>query len=534
MSARSRLVELRQELEYRRCAADPVYFFENHWHISHPAEGRIKFELWDAQKDGLRHWMDNRYSLTLKARQLGWSTLVAAYAFWLAFFHADRNIIMVSRTEREAVSLLKKAKYGYKHMPKWMLQRGPTQAIEHQQRIEFDNGSKVVSMPSASDPARGESASLVIVDEWAFLPNPEEAWASIEPVADVGGRIIGLSTANGWGEFFHTMWVGAETGTNQFKTFFAPWSANEQRDDNWYKAKQASMLPWILAQEYPTDPDEAFIRSGRAVFDLEALERAVVPQEFELGFLHDLGGVRSFEWRPAQHRNEFDLADPLRVWQHPEEDLVYTIGADVAEGLAYGDYSSAHVIRQDTGEVVAHWHGHISADQFGQELFKLGMYYNWALVGVEANNHGLTTVTELKRLEYPRIYRRRSLNNVRGKVPQTQYGWSTTRVTKPLMIDELGKALRDEDVHLYCASTLAELRTYVRDDKGGMSGSPHDDRVISLAIAVQMLDHVFAPEYAHEAPVGRWSMDWWRTVNSDQTTSQTSDKWVIGSHSARR
>jgi hypothetical protein len=136
----------------------------------------------------------------------------------------------------------------------------------------FDNGSLVTSMPSASDPARGESATLVVVDEWAFLPNPEEAWASIEPVADVGGRIIGLSTANGSGNFFHELWVGSETGTNKFEPMFFPWSATEDRDETWYQSKKESMLAWQLAQEYPTSPEEAFIKSGNPVFDLDVLD----------------------------------------------------------------------------------------------------------------------------------------------------------------------------------------------------------------------------------------------------------------------
>jgi hypothetical protein len=156
----------------------------------------------------------------------------------LAFFKEDQNIIDLSRTEREAVLLLRKTKYGFKHLPDWMLERGPTQQVEHQQRMVFSNGSQVTSMPSASDPARGESASLVVVDEWAFLPNPEEAWASIEPVADVGGRIIGLSTANGSGNFFHHLWTGAVTGNNRFDAMFFPWSASEDRDESWYEGKK--------------------------------------------------------------------------------------------------------------------------------------------------------------------------------------------------------------------------------------------------------------------------------------------------------
>jgi hypothetical protein len=284
-----RLSELRQEAEWRRCVADEPYFLRKYWFIAHPAHGRILFDLRGAQSEALNRWANNRYSLTLKARQIGWTTLVAAHQFWLAFFHDDQNIIDLSRTERESVLLLKKTKYGFKHMPDWLLERGPDSIVEHQQRMGFSNGSQIASMPSASDPARGESASLVVVDEWAFLPNPEEAWASIEPVADVGGRIIGLSTANGSGNFFHQLWVGATTGNNRFDAMFFPWSASEDRDISWYESKKDSMLPWQLAQEYPTTAEEAFVRSGNPVFDLDVLERMSIHLRYgEQGYLHEI------------------------------------------------------------------------------------------------------------------------------------------------------------------------------------------------------------------------------------------------------
>ena len=294
----SRLGELRLEAEWRRCATDERYFLEKYWYIAHPAEGRILFRLRDAQSEALRRWAGNRYSLTLKARQIGWTTLVAAHQFWLAFFCDDQNIIDLSRTERESILLLRKSKYGFKHLPLWMLDRGPKSTMEHQQKMGFDNGSMITSMPSASDPARGESASLVVVDEWAFLPNPEEAWASIEPVADVGGRIIGLSTANGSGNFFHGLWVGAETGNNSFDPMFFPWSAGDgNRGDAWYQGKVESMLPWQLAQEYPTTAEEAFIRSGNPVFDLDSLDRlAGFIQPGIQGYLSSTSGA--VEFRP--------------------------------------------------------------------------------------------------------------------------------------------------------------------------------------------------------------------------------------------
>src|SRR5436190_11579365 len=148
--------------------------------------------------------MSERMLITLKSRQIGWTTLVAGYAFWLAFFHPDRLVIFLSKGEREAAVILKMAKYGLKRLPAWLLRRGPAKLTDNMSVLEFDNGSSVESLPSKKDPARGRSAYLVIVDEWAFLEDPDEAWASIEPIADVGGRIIGLSTANGSGNFFHT------------------------------------------------------------------------------------------------------------------------------------------------------------------------------------------------------------------------------------------------------------------------------------------------------------------------------------------
>lgn len=527
MNERNRLIELQRELQWRKATRDVTYFLESHYQIRHPARGMIPFELRQAQKEGLKHWMDNRYSLTLKARQIGWSTLAAAYSLWDAMMHPDRTIIMISRTEREAVDLLAKAKYGYKHLPTWMTQRGPTPVVDHQQKIIFDNDSSIISMPSMSDPARGSSASTIIVDEWAFLQNAEEAWASIEPVADVGGRIIGLSTANGSGNFFHQLWVGAQTGNNAFKSYFAPWSANTDRGVEWYAEKKRTTLPWILAQEYPENAEEAFIKSGRTVFDDLSHQEVIDPQ---IGYLHTVSSLKDFDWRP---NHSFTADDPLRVWETPQVGEIYVIGADVAEGLEWGDYSSAHVINASTGEVAAHWHGHIPADLFGEELFKLSYWYNTALLGVESNNHGLTTITALRRLGHPRIYRRRRLNSAEGKGPMTEFGWSTTRVTKPLMIDELAMGLRegaDDPVHVHCQYTLAELQTYVRDEKGQMGGSPFDDRVISLALAKQMLDHAFKPEYLPQED-DYMTLNWWANLKGDAPATSS---WVIGQHAGRR
>lgn len=530
------LKELRQEAEWRRCASDEVYFLETYWKIRHPAKGLIPFEPRDAQRHALGEWADHRFSLTLKARQIGWSTLVAAHQFWKAFFTADFLVIDLSRTEREAISLLKKTKTGYAHLPEWMRVRGPKLLVDNQQKMSFSNGSEILSMPSQSDPARGESASLIVVDEWAFLENPEEAWASIEPVADVGGRIIGLSTANGSGNFFHQLWVGATTGNNLFSTMFFPWSAGD-RDRAWYEEKKRSMLPWQLAQEYPTTPEEAFIRSGNPIFDHDALDRHEIttPLNGRLVNLQPDAKLPNWDFRAVTDpRVVAGSRGPLDVWKRPEPNTSYVLGVDTAEGLEHGDASSIHVLEVPTGDLVAHWHGRIPADELALEVANLGWWYNTALVGVERNNHGGTVLSEMRHLHYPRLFRRRNINTVKSG-PLHEYGWETNRATKPILIDGLGKALKQLDVHVHCERTMAELRTYVREATGSsvkMHGSPHDDRVMSLAIANVMLEYAFAPEFT-EKKDDYMTLAWWSRM-ADEADAAEVDRGFIGANSVRR
>jgi hypothetical protein len=161
----------------------------NYWHIRHPERGRIKFEMREAQVETVKCWIEDRYTIVLKARQIGFSTLAATFAFWEQFFWSDRFTVMLSRTEREAAKLLQKTKYGYKMMPAWIRQRGPDLLSDNQLKMVFANDSAIESLPSGNDPARGESVYRVFIDEMAFIPNAAEAWASIEPIADVGGRV---------------------------------------------------------------------------------------------------------------------------------------------------------------------------------------------------------------------------------------------------------------------------------------------------------------------------------------------------------
>ena len=205
----------------------------------------------------------------------------------------------------------------------------------------------------------------------------------------------------------------------------------------------------------------------------------------------------------------------FEVWRDPNPQHGYVLGVDTSEGLSHGDYSCVQVLDLNTGEQAAIWHGHIPPDELAEEVLSIGLWYRDALCCVESNNHGLTTLTVLRQLGYPNLFRKRSLNQATTRVSQ-EFGWRTTRTSKPLLIDDLGMALRAGELKLFDRFTLAELRTYTRNERGTMSGSPHDDRVMALALANEMRQYAFMPEFVAKVD-DYWTVDWFaRMVTTDR------------------
>lgn len=220
---------------------------------------------------------------------------------------------------------------------------------------------------------------------------------------------------------------------------------------------------------------------------------------------------------------------PLSVWQPPNPNRRYVIGVDVAEGLDHGDYSVAQVLDCHTGDQVAKWKGHLPAKEFGFEVGRLGFWYQTALIGVEANNHGGSTIDALVEINYPRLYRRRTINEISQRYT-IKWGWLTNSSTRPLMIDDLDQALRDGAITIHCKQTLSELRTFIRNEKGKLEGSPHDDEVMSLAIAVQMLEYNASPGDEWDDKDNYWTIEWW--AEQAKVAAQPKDL-PIGYHNRR-
>ena len=181
--------------EVVKAGKDPTHFITNYCKISHPQRGVIPFKAYDFQEDLLKDFNDYRFNVVLKARQLGISTVTAAYTVWLMLFHRDKNILVVATKLQTATNLVRKVKKIMKTLPDWM--RISNISIDNRTSFELSNGSQIKASSTSSDVGRSEALSLLIVDEAAHVEKLEDLWAALYPTLSTGGRCIALSTPNG-------------------------------------------------------------------------------------------------------------------------------------------------------------------------------------------------------------------------------------------------------------------------------------------------------------------------------------------------
>lgn len=508
---------LAHELEWRACSEDFVYFLNNYWYIKIPGRRPQVIDLWPAQHDIASTYAGRDLSgdplfdqiVSLKARQLGWTTITTAYAFWTVFFNPYLPWLFVSQNENYSIKNLGMVSFGYARLPEWMRRRGPKLTKNTTESVEFDNGSSIESIPATGSAGRGDAVWGVMWDEAAFAPDPAAMYGALEPLCY--GQMILLSTANGMGSLFHDVWLDSQLDGSPWEGKFFPWHARPGRDQAWYDKKERKYRgqSWLLHQEYPRDPIEAFAKSGRVVIDFDLLDT--------FDWLEPVGrhgwdfGAKTFK-DEAMSRDAWEKEDILlEVWEYPTVDRDqfgraiqppnYVIAADIAEGLAHGDATYITVYDANLGRCVAKIRTNYSADEIPDVLDELGQWYYNALIGVERNNHGWGIIHALTRYKrYPRLYRMEQLARVVKGDRTPTFGWHTNTGTKPKMVQDFVRDMRARAIDPVDPWLRHELSTFVQHDNGSYSADPphHDDGVMSHMIANQLM-----------ADVGQYPIHWY-------------------------
>lgn len=455
--------------EYMKCMNDPAYFMKKYCHIQHPKRGRILFHLYPFQEKVLHLFRDNQNTITLKSRQLGISTLVAAYSLWLMVFHKDKNVLVLATTQATARNLVTKTQFMYENLPKWL----KIKTTEFNKlSIRFVNGSRMKAASSNSDSARSEAVSLLVLDEAAFIENIEETFASAQQTLATGGQCIALSTPNGVGNWFHKTWVKAESRENTFLPIKLPWTVHPERTQTWREDQDSDLGPRLAAQECDCD----FLSSGDTVF---------LPEEmayYEASCLLD----------PVERRG---VDSNLWIWESPDYSKSYMVVADVSRGDST-DYSAFHVIDIEEANQVAEYKGKISPKDLGNILVGVASEYNDALLVVENANIGWATIEQILAREYRNLYYssrsdQETVDSYMSKFENDKLvpGFTQSAKTRPLVIAKMMEYVRDRSVIINSKRLLEEMRVFVwKNGKPQAQIGYNDDLIMSFAIGLYVRD----------------------------------------------
>ena len=455
--------------EYIKCAKDPAYFMKKYCYIQHPTRGRILFNLYPFQGKVLHLFKDNQYLITLKSRQLGISTLAAAYSLWLMLFHKDKNVLALATTQATARNLVTKTMFMYDQLPKWL----KLPALEKNKlSLRLKNGSKITAKSSNADAARSEAVSLLLIDEAAFIDNIDETFAAAQQTLATGGQCMALSTPNGIGNWFHQTWEKAESGENSFLPIRLPWTVHPERDQAWRDQQDSDLGPKMAGQECDCD----FLASGDTVFEPD-----------DMSFYE-----QTYQKDPLERRG---VDGNFWVWEGVDYTKSYMVVADVARGDGR-DYSAFHIFDIETATQVGEYKGKIAPRDFGNMLVGIASEYNEALLVVENANIGWATIEQILEREYRNLFYSATNNMETVETYMHKFerdklvpGFTMSARTRPLVIAKMIEYIRDHSATIQSKRLMSEMRVFVwKNGKAQAQDRYNDDLIISCATALYVRD----------------------------------------------
>ena len=402
----------------------------------------------------------------MKARQIGFSTAITGFLYHKTITSAGVTTAIVGYNNDLTAELLDKIKTFYRTTPDAIR---PTIHYNSKYEISFPKvDSKILVLPSTENVGRGYTINNALLTEVPFWDKAEEKLVTLEASVPITGKIIIESSPGAVGDYFHRMWVSDNDYVK--KEYGWWWNYTEEEIET---IRRRMNNPRKFNNNYALE----FLVSGRAVFSEEtiALQRRRVLKVGDKVKLSD----------GTEHivREE----EGFRMYKPPEHGHFYVVGADCSEGVTGGDYAVAVIIDRTTGEEVGFWRGHIAPDRFGKVLDKWGRKYNNALMVVEAEAHGNVVLNILKQMLYPSLYFRPARFDTIGNPWSDKLGWKTTKLTRPILIDEFEQSARENQIILHSKETVDEMTVFIFNEANNMTAmdSYHDDCIFATAIALQ-------------------------------------------------
>lgn len=498
----------------KKCKESVHFFIDNFCKVEHPVAGLIPFKLFSYQSKALNAYSSFRFNIYKKNRQSGISTLTGAYCLWFAMFHTHKKVLIVSKRDLDAKEFLRRnIKIVFENLPDWM--KDIFRSVDcawNEHKIELATNSSITSLPSGNDTLRSNSASLVVIDEAAFMPHMGEMWAGGWSTLQHGGQVIVISTTKGIGNWYWSTWTDAKAELNDFNPIEINWwdmdwklelpngAIIEPRKNirNCETSEEVEKYgpywsPWLEEQyrglqekgelgKFRQEVLAEFIGSGSTVLEQSVLG-AIGDYQRDSKKKHKIQSEIVSYVDSIGDTYELDFGEDLWIWHEPVEGHKYAMGFDPSGGESR-DYTAIVIWDLDTGEQVAEYNGKVRPKIATRMATWLGATYNWATIVLDRSGLGQTIAQELEQdIMYPSLWKSKKSQTEKGKV-----GLSITPTSKEIVNKALKDNLGLDGYKVNSPRLYKQLMIYVNLGGGRTGHEPgagnRDDLTIAAGLGI--------------------------------------------------
>ncbi len=539
--------------ELRKCKNDPDYFITNYVYLKHPTRGAMLFRPFEYQKRLIRAYVENRNLVVMLSRQAGKSQLAAAFLLWWSIFKDNQYVLIASNLQFGADDIMSRLWFAYEELPMWMK---PGVTKNDQRTKKFDNGTTIAAVATTKKSGRGRSASILYLDELAFVDASiaDEFWTSILPTLDTGGKCIITSTPDHDENLFAKIWFNATPleysyhwpydknkedilAQNDYETIFETEGAKlmyENEIDSYLASDDDEeseigfkrfYAPWTTVP-LTIAKDGTPIRYRDDKFKIQKLTKGnVTPEKFATEYeCRFMSSGNTLVTGSAISKLNTTIRKPVFVdkwggrWfrEFNEEDTNLIVAMDPS-GDGVGDASVIQVLALPSMEQVAEWSSH-TADQAEQARMLYRMLYRIDYMlenlgtreyvniyySVERNGLGVGVIRALENSDLDDIDAIRIDSTIRSTSKHGERGYDrptlnvhagiiTTNASKIRYALDLKQQIESGLITIRSDRLVSELKSFVRvGNTFAAEHGKHDDHVMSMVIALQILDEVRA------------------------------------------
>lgn len=515
-------------LEYAKCIKDTPYALKTYLQTYDNTQSQyVPLELFSDQKTLINDYDTYEENIALKYRQAGVSTVTAAWA--------SKKVVTASKKKPEKVLIIankldtsqefaNKVRSFIDQWPTWF---GISYSNEKnsQRHFKLSNGCEVKAVATSKDALRGYTPTILIFDEAAFIDADDDFWSACMASLSTGGKVIVISTPNGFDPIYYTIYDQALRGMNDFKITEMYWYRDPRYAKDLQLIKCKDIIHYMLNRE-DYDDSKIIIRYGdidpreRDYEDIKLklsngykvysswfegmakklkFDRRKISQELECNFLGSGDNVipsSTIETMKQNYiqepKNKF-IGGSLWQWKEPVQGHKYIMGIDVSRGDSE-DYTTFTIIDFDTREQVLEYLGKVPPDVVAEIAFKWATMYSAFVVIDITGGMGVSTSRKLQELGYKNLYVE-GINtadkwkyNVKAmeKIPGLNFNNKRVQI-----VASFEEALR-HNFEIRSSRLLNELNTFVYvNGRPDHQKGQHDDLIMAIAMAIYVGENSF-------------------------------------------